>query len=87
MSYKLYLIKDIHSCFQPQVYCFQNDDMAKRWFYQLYRDAVDHEPNGVFAAFPDDFQLWSVGDLECDDGFLHGHNAKFVCKLSEFKEV
>jgi hypothetical protein len=87
MTFYLYVIKDIKSCYQPQVYSFVNDDMAKRWLYQLYRDAVDREPNSALASYPDDFKLFRIGYFETDDGSLEGTDSVYICSLSDFKEV
>ena len=50
MSYKLYVIEDVKASYGPQVLSFVNDEVAMRWFYQLYRDSLERDPNGRFSV-------------------------------------
>lgn len=87
MSLGLYAVKDVKACYQPQVYVFANDDVAKRFFYQLYRDAVDREPNSPLAAYPEDFNLYHIGSFDTDLGEVRSYQSTYVCCLKDFKEV
>lgn len=90
MSYKLYVIRDKRSCYQPQVYSFQNDAIACRFAYQMYHEAVDKEPNSPLASFPADFELYCIGSFETD-GLLNPFSIpEQVCcfdSFVDFKEV
>lgn len=87
MIYKIYLIIDDKVGYQPQVYTFINDDVAKRWFNQLYKDSLEREPNGTLASYPFDFKLYCVGDLHTDTGSIDSIVPKYICTLSDFTEV
>lgn len=87
MNFHLYVIKDVKSSYQPQVYVFANDDIAKRWFYQMYRDAVDREPNSPLASFPEDFNLYCIGSFDTELGEVRSYQSTYVCCLKDFKEV
>lgn len=87
MNYKLYVVRDIKSGFQPQIYAFQNDSIAKRFAYQLYHDVVDREPNNPLASFPADFTLYSIGLFSTDGTLEADPLQEVICSFSDFKEV
>lgn len=87
MSYKLYVIRDTQSCFQPQIYAFQNDSIAKRFAYQMYHEAIDKEPNSPLASFPNDFALYCIGSFNTDGSLDPLSVPVQVCSFYSFKEV
>ena len=87
MSYKLYVIRDKRSGYQPQVYSFQNDAIAIRFCYQMYHEAIDKEPNSPIASFPGDFELCSIGVLDTEGLLVPDPCFKQVCSFDTFCEV
>ena len=87
MSYKLYVIEDVKASYGPQVLSFVNDEVAMRWFYQLYRDSLERDPNGPYASYPEDFRLCYVGTFDCDDCHGSFERPMVISCMKDFSEV
>ena len=72
LTRNVYAIRDCKTGFQDQLMLFDNDDAAKRWFYQVIHDTMDSEVlrNSPLACYPQDFVLVGVGWFDLVDGKL-----------------
>lgn len=87
MMKDVYCIKDRRTGFQPELMLFENDHVAKRWLYQLICDYKDSERlrNAPLIMYPDDFELWFVGNFDSTDGFVElGVKPTMVCTVADF---
>lgn len=87
MIYKLYVIEDVKASYGPQILSFANDDIATRWFSQLYRDSVKSDPNGALASFPEDFRLCYIGTFDTDNCEGAFERPEYICHMTDFMEV
>ena len=87
MNFSVYIIKDKKAGYQPVLYTFQNDDIAKRWFYQFYHDAVDSHPNAPIVAFPADFELYRIATFYSDNAVIDNSDNLFIACADEFQGV
>lgn len=78
MKRPVYCIRDKKSGFiQPTV--DQNDETAKRNFaFAVQRS------DSIFLAFPDDYDLYKVGEFDSDSGEMVGCLPEFVCSARAF---
>ena len=79
---KIYAFKDVKACEFINVFMQKNDNMAMR-----YAQAVIQNPsNGVMAVTPEDFELYSLGDFNVENGDLHVTSPEFIKNLLELKQ-
>lgn len=90
MIYKLFVLKDKKAgCFDSQILLFVNSDVAKRWLYQLLHDYMDSDAgrNSAIAAYPEDFELYCIGDFDSSSGEIHYSNPEFIISCLDVKEI
>lgn len=59
---------------------FANDEMAKRGALDLLREGGDTPMN----RYPEDFDVYAVGEFDNSDGDLVGHKPRLVCRFADF---
>lgn len=86
MIRRIYCIKDRKAgAITSALMLFENDDVAIRWFHQIYADAVDRDRNSALASYPEDFELVALGDLDLVSGVIDSDGACiFVCAANRF---
>lgn len=82
----IYCIKDRKAgAIASSLMLFENDDVAVRWFHQVYADAVDRDRNSALASYPEDFDLVSLGVLDLASGLIRsGDGCIVVCAADKF---
>ena len=73
--------------FIGQIMFYDNDDVAKRALYEMYKTACDKSPYSPLASYPEDFELYRIGyfdntsgDIDTDVNFICSANA-FYCEV------
>lgn len=86
MTRKIYCIKDRKAnVISSQLMLFENDDVAIRWFHQVYADAADRDRNSPLVVYSEDFELVSLGELDLVSGVIDADGACiFVCAANKF---
>lgn len=90
MIYKLFVLKDKKSgYFDSQVHSFVNSNVAKRWLYQLLHDCMDSDVgrNSAIAAYPEDFELYCIGEFDSSSGEINFFNPEFIVSCLDVKEI
>lgn len=73
MILNLYSVRDIKSTFACP-FTAANEAVAKRQFVGCVNLA-----GNVIHDYPEDFQLWYVGQFDANDGKLISRSTKFIC--------
>lgn len=74
----LYSIYDKKSGLMSPLFCAENDFIARRAFFRS-------AGSGDLAVFPEDFDLYKVGEFDLHTGQVEGITpADFVCSAIEF---
>lgn len=74
----VYAIRDKKAGFlQPMV--DQNDETARRNFAY----AIQHG-DSIFMAFPDDYDLYKIGEFDSESGQMVGNLPEFICSARSF---
>lgn len=95
MIKKIYCIKDIKTAYQPELFVFDSDYAAKRWFHQLILDyqASDRLKNSPLVLYPEDFILQCVGEFNILSGVVQNYLSdpdgdipcpSLVCRATDF---
>ena len=77
---KIYCIKDTKAGYMNPFY-LQNDEIAIRSFKKA---ANDIQPNGV-NDYPEDKELWYLGDFDERTGIITGTEPKFLLRAIDCK--
>lgn len=86
MTRRIYCIKDRKAgVISSAPMLFENDNVAIRWFHQVYADAVDRDRNSALASYPEDFELVSLGEFDLASGVIDSDGGcMFVCAANKF---
>ncbi len=68
MIMKIYSIRDNKAGVFNNPIFSPNDEHAKREFEMMYSNAKD----GIFVRYPEDFDLYSIGEYNTDTGKIEG---------------
>lgn len=84
MDFGVYTLRDVKTGIFYPPFCAplgENHAVALRMFVSL----MTSRPDVVFAAYPEDFQCFFVGEFSSKTGDLDGFNAgpEFLCNLSD----
>ena len=84
IMFNIYALKDKKACaFIPQIMFYDNDEVAKRGLYEMYKNACDNSPNSPLASYPADFELYRIGYFDNVTGEIDT-DVNFVCSANAF---
>lgn len=78
MEVKAYQIRDLKAGMWLFPFPAVNDDAAARMM--MHRMATD--PDGMYARFPSDYELYYIGRLNQEDGKWQVESPDFLCDFS-----
>lgn len=85
MMFNVYCIKDKKAgFFLNHIMIFDNDEVAKRGFYESYMNACDNSPHSPLAAYPEDFELYRIGVFDTVTGIINDP-VEYICSASAFR--
>jgi len=74
MLTSIYSIKDIKTGIYDRPFFNANDIVAARQFRQAVND-----PATMLSKYPQDFELWNIGEIDDDGGKITQTEKKVVC--------
>lgn len=77
MNIKLYTIRDSKMGFMAP-YSNVNDEVAKRNFL-----VEKTQKNSMIAIYPEDFELWSIGEMDEKTGQINQNNMHMIIRGDE----
>ncbi len=84
MMLNVYALKDKKAgCFIPQIMFYDNDEVAKRGLYEMYKTSCDKSPHSPLASYPEDFELYRIGYFETVSGEIDT-DVNFICSANAF---
>ncbi len=84
MMLNVYALKDKKaSSFIPQIMFYDNDDVAKRGLYEMYKTSCDKNPHSPLASYPADFEFYRIGYFDTCSGEIDS-DVNFVCSANAF---
>lgn len=84
IMYNIYALKDKKACaFIPQIMFYDNDEVAKRGLYEMYKTTCDKSPHSPLASYPEDFELYRIGYFDNVSGEIDT-DVNFICSANSF---
>ena len=84
IMFNIYALKDKKACcFLPQIMFYENDEVAKRGLYEMYKTACDKSPHSPLASYPADFELYRIGYFDNSSGEIDT-DVNFICSANAF---
>jgi len=80
LNLKLFSVYDRKAGTYGQVFSLQTRGVAMRTFQTWVQD-----PNSFFAKFPDDFELYEIGEFDVQTGDMISIKPDFVVRASDCK--
>ena len=85
MMLNVYALKDKKAgFFIGQIMVYDNDEVAKRGLYEMYKTACDKSPHSPIASYPEDFELYRIGFFDNVTGDLED-DVNFICSANAFR--
>lgn len=82
--YHVYAIKDKKASYSTDLLLLQSDDLAKRHFAHLLSNLGRSTDLPLIIKFPEDFDLYRIGNYDPDTAVITPCDPCFICGASNF---